>query len=363
MPTKTKASATTATGTCDGCWGTPELRPSGKTFVRHPAGDGSNCPGHPVHPVMGGDKIVITCPECGKEGAPLKTNAERMAKHEAEGEVCLQRPGVKAKCPTCGRRVGLVKALLANHKDQKTNTKCTHAGRSPVEKPLALYPNARQGKETKPPAPKKAPQPKGIDAAFAKASIFGQTIKSAGWATEVLVDKDSLSAVARSTRGDETITIMWEEARCVGGTIFHTFRTRKIALRNKNAAVQRALLTPEQVLAEHSRVTHRARVAPKTAKGPKRTASRPDDEMQALRAVLPFDPSTATDAEIARGIVNKTLTWRNRIADKEETGLVNPNYRAVKVNNAKADGSRQVTFFMVSGGAKTIRLADLVSVA
>lgn len=358
MPTATKASPQV---TCDGCWTEQTLRPSGTALATHKAGTGERCPGKPVYSVKGGD--LITCPECGKEGKPLKTDATRILRHKGEDdEICQQREGVKAKCPSCARRIGLVKHLLANHKDPKTNARCIHAGHSPLEKVEAPFAGARQGKAPAEPKPKRAPMPKGIDAAFAKAQIFASTIEKAGWQTEVVVDKDALAATAVAKRGEEEITIMWEEARCVGGTIFHTFRTRKIALRNKNAAVQRALMPPDAILAEHSRVSHRARTKPTTHRTGRSPAERPKDEMKALRAMLPFDPRTADQTEIARAIASKTLMWRNRTSGKEESGTVNGNERAIRVSVSKADQSRQVTFFLLNSGAKTIRLADLVSV-
>lgn len=361
MPTATKASATTAT--CDGCWTEQTLRPSGTTLSTHKAGDGSRCPGKPVFDVKGSDS-KISCVECGTEGTPLKTDNTRIKKHnDADGKPCAQRPGIKAGCPACGRRLVLRKGLLPVHQDIKAQVKCTHSARDPKDEVVKALPNARKV-SVKEPAPKKAPAPKGVDAAWTKAQIFASAIEKAGWKTEVIVQKEDQAAIAVAKRGEEEITIMWEEARCVGGTIFHTFRSRKIALRNKNAAVQRALMTPDQILAEHSRVSQRARkvAAPKaSARGKKTAGIRPEDEMAALRTFLPFDPKTADQQEIARALVSKTLTWMNRTSQKEQTGTVNANAKAIKVHKA-SDGSRQVTFFLLNSGAKTIRLDDIVSV-
>lgn len=366
MPTQTKAS--TQAPICSGCWKSPTLRPSGISFVRHQDGNGDKCEGTPVFDVKGGDTKtgkLTTCPECGKQGAGLKTKPGKLAKHDdRNGEPCQQREGVNAKCPTCERRIGLMRGSFVSHNDLKTRERCAHTGRKPTDPVVETFAGARKTtvKEQEP-KPKRAPAPKGIDAAFTKASIFRETIAKAGWQTEVKIDKAQLTATAVAKRGEEEITITWEEARCVGGTIYHTFRSRKIALRNKNAAVQRALTPAEQILAEHSRVSQRKRTAPKTPRGPRQTGARPKDEMEALRLALPFDPRTADQAEVARGIVGRTLTWRNRIADKEESGKVNGNRNAIRVALSKKDDSRQVTFFLEGSGAKTIRLADLISVA
>lgn len=358
MPTQTKASDAII---CDGCWGTPELRPSGTSFSRHEAADGSRCSGKPVLPVKGGDvKTLATCPECGKQGKALKNG--RLLKHEHEGKTCEQREGISAVCATCSRRIGLKSGKFVNHKNTALNTKCGGTGLSAGHVAVTPFDGARKpgDKPAKTPRPKKAPAPKGVDAAWTKAQVFASTIAPHGWATEVDVNKAQLTATALAQRGEETITITWEEARCVGGTIFHTFRSRTIALRNKNAAVQRAAMNKDQIIAEHSRVA--ARTAPKPARGPRKQVERTTEERKALRNLLPFDPREASETEIAKAIAGQKLRWTNRTSGKEEMGLVNKNTRAIKLAQSKADGSRQVTFFLEGSGAKTIRLADLLSV-
>ncbi len=360
MPAKTKASAQPM---CDGCWGTPELRPSGTSFARHQAGDGSNCTGKPVAPVQGGnDDGKVTCPACGKKGAPLADGKRIRVHNTDDGERCEQKD-TRTECNSCGRRIALIKGQLSVHQDLRAKIRCPGSAQAPDHKPVKPFAGARPTKATKETPPKRPPAPKGVDAAQAKASLFSQTIAPHGWKTAIEVDPEALTATAEATRGEEMITITWEEARCVGGTIFHSFRSRRIALRNKNAAVQRAAMKPEQIVVEYSRVSSRKVKSQVKAATGKRTLPKRDDETKAaLRMLLPFDPKDADQATIAKAIVGKDITWHNRTSGKDETGTVNPNERAIRVAESKADGSRQVTFFLLNRGAKTIRLADLVSV-
>lgn len=357
MPTTTKASQPM----CDGCWGTPPLRPSGTAFARHAAGDGSTCKGKPVAPVQGADNGKQECPECGKHVKPL-SSGKALHKHaDDNGETCQQREDTRKKCPSCSRRIGLKQNKFAVHRDLVKGTKCTGSAQPPDHDPIEPFAGARPSALPKERPAKRPPAPKGVDAAVAKAQAFSALIATHGWKTAVEQDLEALTATAEATRGEEMITITWEEARCVGGTIFHTYKSRKIALRNKNAAVQRASMSPEQILVEHARVSHRAKKSP-TPTAKRTLRDRPAEEISALRALMPFDPRTAEQEEIARSIAGKDITWHNRTSGKDETGTVNANLRAIKLAKSKADGSRQVTFFLLNRGAKTIRLADLVSV-
>lgn len=358
-----------------------ELLPSGKGFRAHKIEEGSSerCTGgKPVKlapPTSEGITVATTakgdCPECGTGPLP-RLKSGKLRKHPNPNTlepVCQQREDVQVECPIDNRMVALRFGKLAQHNDLKKRTRCPGSNKTPTEAKAVKI-----EAPTRPPAEKPAkkaatPKPKSEAAATYKAlpGIARSQLKAKRLADELATYKHPWTATYETAPDTGTVTlslhrgkaqavelmqISWFDGACIGGEgrITHEYRGRKIAVRNASAIKQRALLSPEEVAAEYSKVSARKAAGP--PKG-KRTP-KPSEE---LKQLLPFNPETATDEEIMKAVLNKPIVWDNATSGKRESDVVKSGPKI----NTTTKGLRNLSFRGVNT-SRTVRVAALVSV-
>lgn len=330
------------------------LRPSGKSFLKHPGPDGEMCPGGtPVDPPEPTPvSNTKACVECGEQHPVLKSGKVRKHTHPRLNKVCLQQEGVEVECPQGKHRIRLTKAgLLPTHKDPELGARCIGSNKTLEDAKVAKVDRKPTGKVT-PPRPRNpyrdlTPQEK----SKFKASRLAEQLKEMGWRSRIELKGTVAELTLRRGRNaeQEEMFITWDGGACVGGDgmITHNYRGRTIAVRNANAVRLRAALSPEQIAAEHAKVANRKVGRPN--KGAKK----------ALATVpsLPFDPGTATDEEIMKALAGKKVTWFSSMKQKDES----ENVRDAKVEITKA-GSRNVVLH-TGTGTRIVKVDALKAVA
>ena len=348
-----------------------ELTPSGKAIKAHKDGP-DKCKGvpktrepEPVKIVPASTKPSVgECVECGEEGKKLKSG--KIAKHTNSQTLatCEQRPDVTANCPACERPdIPMFRMRLKNHKDLKAGSKCPASGKTLTE--------AEALTKKAPNRPKAKKEPKGIktDNVYKtlsplaksqfKAKRLGEELKAYAdpwrYTIENGPDSDQATLVARRGSGKdiEEMRISWWGGACIGGEgkITHELRGRKIAVRNANAVRARGQMTHEQSVAEANRVATRKQT------GPKKTKKTPEE----IRALLPFDPSTADDDVVLAALrEGRTIRWTRTTDGREETDTVKKLPKQ-PISRTKS-GLRNLTF-TGSSSTRTIRVDNLLSVA
>lgn len=324
---------------CDGCDGTFEVRPSGKSFSTRHKVNGDYCNGRP------------------------KTDEAKPAPGNRPDN---PTPAETGDCAACSRRgIGMRAGKLSIHKDLATKVRCPGSLHAPGEvKADAPKPKA------KPAAPKvKKPTRPAVAVtheakAMAKAAKFGQDLTQYGWRTTFetnLTDVHpstgetiaSVTAVAQRGKGQdvEEMRITWWGSACIGGDdrITWEFKGRKIAVRNAKACRDRAALDHKTLVEESYRIAAR-KAAPAGSKG--KGGLRP----------LPFDPATVTDEELVDRLVGRTLTWTNAISDKQETAHVKPESKVTVKTLKRPEGERSISVFTTEGKSRAFHLSRLVSI-
>lgn len=184
-----------------------------------------------------------------------------------------------------------------------------------------------------------------------KGDRFGETIKGAGWTTEVKAVPDTtVSATATAVRGDETIIIRWDAGVFNYEESGYLIGDRRVRVRNVSQARQFALRPAEAAAQELQRVAENKawkRKEPRSAPSP--------------RTQLSFDPATVAQDDLWDTLKGKTVKWHNRFRVEEEVARVSPNCS----NYFRITGEgeeRAVHFNAVEGGARAVRLSAIVTV-
>lgn len=357
------------------------LLPSGKSFKSHKVEEGSSerCTGgKPVAlapPTSEGITVATTakgnCVECGA-GPLSRLKSGRLRKHPNPNTlepVCEQREDVQAECPVDNRMVALRYGKLAQHNDLTKRSRCPGSNKTPTEAKAVKIEAPTRPAPAKVPKAKATPKPKSEAAATYKAlpGIARSQMKAKRLADELATYKAPWSATYDTNDDTGTVTlslhrgkaqavelmqISWFNGACIGGEgrITHEYRGRKIAVRNASAIKQRATMTPEEVAAEFSKVSIRkAAGPPKGKREPKPSAE--------LKALMPFNPETATDEDILSAVLNKPIVWDNATSGKRESDVV----KAKPTINRTKTGTRNLSFRGVNT-SRTVRVANLVSV-
>lgn len=343
-----------------------ELTPSGRQIKRHQ--DGSQiCPGkaprtpdpEPVKVVKANTKPkVAECVECGEEHPALKTPG-KVRKHTNPQTLqeCEQRAEVQADCPVCERTINLRRMRFVNHKDLKANAKCPASGKTVAE--------AQTLNKKAPTRPKKGEAKKKdngykdlspLDKSIFKAKRLGEELKGYAdpwrYTIETGPDYDQATLVAKRGPGKdiEEMRISWWAGACLGGDgkITHTFRDRKIAVRNANAVRLRGQMSHEQIVEEYSKVATR-KASPKRKK-----------TTEELQELLPFDPKKADDKEVINHIrEGRVITWIRTTDGKRESDTVK---RLPKQPISRTKTGIRNLSFTGAAGSRTVRVENLVSV-
>lgn len=167
-----------------------------------------------------------------------------------------------------------------------------------------------------------------------------------GWdATPELLEGDVCELTLR--RGDETLWISW-----TGGVLTttpmptYTIADRVVKLRNASAVKQYAERAPEAGASELQKVASNTFF--------KRKPSEPK------RGKLPFNPETATEAEIIESLMGRSIAWHNRLREIDETAVVGLNPR--KIYFTEFAGERIVNFICPQTGYRAFRVSGLTRV-
>ena len=364
---------------CTGCGKSTEdglsLMPSGRNFKRHEGADGERCTGgnpqsktpEPVE-LVSNKKTIGSCRECGEEAAPLVSKPGWVRKHTNPQtlEVCEQRESVKEDCPVCVTTRIMRHLRFPLHKDPVNKTRCPGSNKTmPEAQKLAKEGKKAPAAKIKPERPVVPRQRKEPNAYKALPPLEKSKFKAEKLGKELAEypdpwryriedgdDADQATLVLRRGRGNaqEEMRISWWAGACLGGDgrITHEYRNRTIAIRNANAIRLRARMTPDQVAAEFTKVGTR-----KTT--PKPRVQKTEEQ---LKELLPFDPATVSDKELLRIVKNKTVTWINRTAGKQESDVVRGHAR---VSMTKS-GVRNLDF-TGQNTSRTVRVENLVAVS
>jgi hypothetical protein len=143
-----------------------------------------------------------------------------------------------------------------------------------------------------------------------------------GWA--VVLRSDENVTYAKVTRSDEIIEIEWEDVHFISAT--YTLGGRTTSLRNVSAA-KHAMRVPEAEVA--ARVPRRAvqRAAARAAHG--LPVAKPVPAPKPTQ--LPFDPASATEAEVLAAVAGKKIAWVNSFTGAVESALFSPGTKNAKV--------------------------------
>lgn len=188
-------------------------------------------------------------------------------------------------------------------------------------------------------APKATPAP---EVKPDKATHYEAVMASLGWKPTV-TRVDGLASLL-SVRGNEALFLEWLNDVHVGPTSTYTVADRTVKIRNASEMVRIASISPAQAKAAHEHVS--------TNK-----AFRPRQTGPTIRTI-PFDPETATDAEVAEALAGRQIQWHNQYRVASETAIVGRN---VSVSR-HARGHRIVSFVDPETGYRALRLENLENV-
>lgn len=206
----------------------------------------------------------------------------------------------------------------------------------------------------------KLPTPaKGEKVIGAKALRLTAVAESLGWSARSYVSGSEARFAA--TRGEETIKLMWHD-EVVKAKGLHEFPGGTKTIYNAKEA---------------TRAMEQATPVVSVRQAPRRTQAasngQPSERVTAVVRSLPFDPATASDAEVLAHVQpTATVSWVNSVSGLTETAQVycrrngdklDPSkpLRSLKVHNGQA-GRRIVTFPSEDGGLRSVALEHLVSV-
>ena len=168
-----------------------------------------------------------------------------------------------------------------------------------------------------------------------KAHRNGAKIAELGWTVEIQEDGDYAELIA--TRGDESIHQAWVDGRYQPEAATYTIADRTVRTRNVAEALRWAGRTREAATRELEKVASNRSFVKKAP-------------TEIKRGPLPFDPATATDAEVTAALAGKKVMWLNRLSNTEEEAHVSTDPRQLRITIHEAHGERIVrTCSRVSG--------------
>lgn len=259
---------------------------------------------------------------------------------------------------------------LANQRAAKPETPAQTIKRSRVRNAdirerEAAQDAKRAAKVTEPPRSSVSPgtPAKGEKVIGAKAERLADAARALGWQTAVSI-VGNLGAMMVAARDQETVTLTWDD-EVVKVKGWHEFPGGRKAVYNaKEATRAMGQATPVVVQRQPSR---RAQAA---GNGQSTDASA---RVTALVRSLPFDPATATDAEVLAHLApTSVVTWVNSVSGLTESAVVycrrkdnakdtSLPLRSLRMENGEA-GRRIVTFPTEDSGLRSVALEKLVSV-
>lgn len=179
-----------------------------------------------------------------------------------------------------------------------------------------------------------------------KAEAVKKAITPHGWTVEC-EEHDGDTVELTATRKDEVLWICWSYGVLTTSPMpTYTIADRTIKLRNASALKQHAARSPEAGEKELEKVRSNTYFRKKPTE-PKRTK-------------LPFDPGTATDAEVIDALLGKAVAWHNSLSQNTETAQIGRNAR--KVALVERDGDRILKFCCPATGFRAFRLSALTKV-
>jgi hypothetical protein len=212
-------------------------------------------------------------------------------------------------------------------------------------------------KPAKPVKPAKAAKPDKYQPVHSpKVESLLDTIKAAGWNSMTSQDEHRRTCV-EATRGKERVVVWFTAADTMEFDPMPTYYRpdgSAVKLRNVSAA-KKQLALPEDARPVKTAVTkivgRRAAVVAEQPEEPRRR--------------LPFDPETASDAEVLKAVDGAILVWRSgRDAQVEHAHAV-PNSKQLRVQD-HPDGigpaARIIHFVSVEGGFRAVRLDRLLRI-
>jgi hypothetical protein len=258
----------------------------------------------------------------------------------------------------------------ANQRAAKPETRAqtikrSRARNSDIREREAAQDAKRAAKATEPPRSSVSPgtPAKGEKIIGAKAERLADAARALGWQTAVSI-VGNLGAMMVAARGQETVTLTWDD-EVVKVKGWHEFPGGRKAVYNAKEAV-RAMgqATPVVVQRQAPKRAHAAGNSQSTDAGTRVTA---------LVRSLPFDPATATDAEVLAHLApTSVVTWVNSVSGLTESAVVycrrkdnakdtSLPLRSLRMENGEA-GRRIVTFPTEDSGLRSVALEKLVSV-
>jgi hypothetical protein len=184
----------------------------------------------------------------------------------------------------------------------------------------------------------------------AKALKIQAALMDSGWVYASLVAGEAGRVTATFTRGQEALTVTWDAGVFNYEETAHAIGDRVTKVRNVSAAIKLGTRPVAEAEKDLERVVrNRTFNKAKAAEGgaPKRSK-------------LPFDPGTATEAELASILAGKTIEWTNRITRGTETAQVTD--RSSKYFRLVDAPSGRTLQFVSPEGFKACRLDDIVRV-
>lgn len=181
-----------------------------------------------------------------------------------------------------------------------------------------------------------------------KPEQFCEDAIGAGWSAEITHEGEKATVIAK--RGDEEISIAWLGNACLN-EVTHSVKGKVRKLRNASAARQKLGMSAA-ARSERSKGGKPPRVIEERNDADDAVESDDDDEYVPERPDLPFDPDTATDAEILKAVIGKRIYWRNSISHKEDNAQVmdRPNQRHLRIDRNRRN-ERCLTFAAVENSA------------
>lgn len=181
-----------------------------------------------------------------------------------------------------------------------------------------------------------------------KALKLAEQVKAAGWTSEWNISSENPNRVQSvSRRGSEILTVTWDSGVFNYELSGHLIDDRHTKIRNVSHGRQLAARGAGEAQAELARVTSNRAFRPREAKG------------GTARGKLPFDPETATEAEIKSAILGKYLVWINRVSNTEEHATATKSDRYTTVSG---EGAERVVQFCSDIGFRALRLSALLRV-
>lgn len=248
------------------------------------------------------------------------------------------KSGLRAKA-TATRTKAAQRTPLPS-KDHAENVRLAKEAVAEAKRPKA----ARKTDELAAKRSAKAAAAKVEEAPSGKAERYAGELAALGWKPTITRTDGMHELVA--TRGAEALYLAWLNQAHVSGTSTYTISDRTVKVRNPAEAMRIGAQKPEQAKAAQERVSAN-KMFRRRATGP------------SVRNV-PFDPETATDAEIIAALEAHQITWHNQYRVESESATVGT-AKGIHVSR-HARGHRIVSFIDPESGFRAFRLDMLENV-